>query len=160
MIQVGSHLQKIDCQTLIDDFEYLNKRDKQAIQNFKDELVASRMIEAELAEYLPKEEHNDRWENNENSSAVYASTPDLKLSKRPYPVTSRPDKICFQDIPDFNALQVYFYTNLPKFHLSTMIWAITYSRLDNEQKCVLLQKYYTPETFPTLLRICKKNKLS
>jgi hypothetical protein len=54
---------EIEQQILIDDFEYLNQSDLQAIQNYDDEIAANKIMEQELGEYLPKKTHYDFFDS-------------------------------------------------------------------------------------------------
>lgn len=149
---------EIEQQTLIDDFEYLNQSDLQAIQNYDDEIAANKIIEQELGEYLPKKTHYDFFNSTYHEEKVDLSIPELKLSKRPYGVTIDISKEYPVSIPNFEKLREGFYTNLPTHKKVTMIWAIGYSRLDNSLKYSLLKKYYSNETYYSMYRVCKRTK--
>jgi hypothetical protein len=149
---------EIDQQTLIDDFEYLNQSDLQAIQNYDDEITANKIIEQELGEYLPKKTHYDFFDSTYHEEKVDLSVPELKLSKRPYGVIIDTSKEYPVTIPNFEKLREEFYTNLPTHQKVTMIWAIGYSRLDNELKFSLLKKYYSNETYYSMYKVCKRTK--
>ena len=84
--------------------------------------------------------------------------PELKLTRRFYEVAMDRAKYYPESIPDFEKLQIDFYNNLLHYQRTTMIWAITYSRLDNTVKYSLLKKYYNNETHNTMFRVCKKTK--
>jgi hypothetical protein len=149
---------EIEQQILIDDFEYLNQSDLQAIQNYDDEIAANKIIEQELGEYLPKKTHYDFFDSTYHEDKVDLSVPELKLSKRPYGVTIDTSKQYPVSIPNFEKLREEFYTNLPTHLKVTMIWAIAYSRLDNTLKYSLLKKYYSIETYYSMYRVCKRTK--
>jgi len=149
---------EIDLTILIDDFEYLNKIDLQAIQNYDDEIVANRIMAQELAEYLPKKTNYDFYSNRPHQEEFDLSVSELKLSKRPYVVPMDVSKEYPVDIPHFENLKQNFYSNLQKHHKITMIWAIGYSRLDNQIKYSLLKKYYTNETYFSMYKVCTKTK--
>lgn len=145
-------------QTLIDDFEYLNQSDLQAIQNYDDEIAANKIIEQELGEYLPKKTYYNFFDGTYHEENVDLSIPELKLSKRPYGVTIDTSKQYPVSIPNFEKLREEFYKNLPTHQKVTMIWAIAYSRLDNTLKYSLLKKYYSNETYYSMYKVCKRTK--
>jgi hypothetical protein len=149
---------EIDQQTLINDFEYLNQSDLQAIKNYDDEITANKIIEQELGEYLPKKTHYGFFDDTYHEERVDLSVPELKLIKRPYSIPIDTSKEYPVSIPNFEALKQDFYTNLPTHQKVTMIWAIGYSRLDNELKFSLLKKYYSNETYYSMYRVCKRTK--
>ncbi|MDD2798438.1 MAG: hypothetical protein PHV20_07595 [Bacteroidales bacterium] len=99
-------------------------------------------------------------QNNELSSFENSETtaPELKLTRRFYEVAMDRAKYYPVSIPDFEKLQIDFYNNLSHYQITTMIWAITYSRLDNTVKSSLLKKYYNNETHNTMFKVCKKTK--
>lgn len=149
---------EIDQQILIDDFEYLNQSDLQAIQNYDDEITANKIIEQELSEYLPKKTHYDLFDSTYHEERIDLSVPELKLSKRPYGVIIDTSKEYPVSIPNFEKLREEFDTNLPTHQKVTMIWAIAYSRLDNTLKYSLLKKYYSNDTYYSIFRVCKRTK--
>lgn len=149
---------EIDQQTLIDDFEYLNNCDLQAIQNYDDEMIANKIIEKEMGEYLPKKTSYNIKERTFYEEKVDLPDPELKLSQRPYGVQLDSSKDYPVSIPDFEALKKDFYENISVHQKVTMIWAIGYSRLDNNIKCALLKKYYCNETYFTIHKVCKRTK--
>lgn len=149
---------EITQQTLIDDFEFLNQSDLQAIQNYDDEIAANKIIEQELGEYLPKKTHYGFFDDTYHEEKVDLSVPELKLSKRPYGIPIDTSKEYPVSIPNFENLKQDFCINLPTHQKVTMIWAIGYSRLDNENKYSLLKKYYSNETYYSMYRVCKRTK--
>jgi len=149
---------EIEYQTLVDDFEYLNQSDLQAIQNYDHEIIGNKLIKKELAEYLPKRKKTSSWESAYQEEIIDLSVTEIKLSKRPYSVPIDPSKEYPLPIPNFEDLREDFYTNLPIHQKITMIWAIGYSRIDNELKFSLLKKYYSNETYYSMFKVCKKTK--
>lgn len=149
---------EIDQQTLIDDFEYLNKSDLQAIQNYDDEIPANKIMKRELGDYLPKKTSFDLFDDTPQEIEFDLSVPELKLSQRPYSVAIDTSKEYPVYIPNFKKLREEFYADLPTHHSRTMIWAIGYSRLDNEHKFSLLKKYYSNETYSSIYKVCKRTK--
>lgn len=150
---------EIDQQTLIDDYEYLNQSDLQAIQNYNDEIAANKIMEQELGEFLPKKRYwNDLFDDTPYKEEFDLSVPELKLPQRPYGVIINSSEEYPISIPNFERLRARFYTDLPVEHKRTMIWAIAYSRLDNEIKFSLLKKYYSNETYYSMFKVCKRTK--
>lgn len=148
----------IDLQTLTDDFEYLNQCDIQAIQDYDEEMEAIQLIEEELSDHLPKIRHYDLFEDSFWEETVKLSTPELKLFQRHYPIPIDSSQEYPVSIPDFKKLKEEFYNDLPLHKKLTMIWATTYSRLDNSLKCSLLKQQYSKDTYYSLLMACKKTK--
>ncbi len=155
---------KIDKQTLVDDFEYLNESDLQAIQDYKHEIEANEIIEREFGDYFHTKKEYDSFdnyfENYKKKKGVELETPELKLTQRPYgkPIDLRLDYPA--NIPNFEEMSEVFYRNLPTHQLITMIWSIGYSRLDNPQKSELLKKYYTNETYFSMFKVAKRDQNS
>lgn len=149
---------EVEQQTLIEDFEYLNYSDLQAIQNYDDEIAANKIIERELGEYLPKKAHSDIFDNGYDKSKVDLSVPELKLSIRPYGIPTNISNKYPVSIPNFEKMRENFHTNLAIHQKITMIWAIAYSRLNNTLKYSLLKKYYSDETYYSIYRVSKRMK--
>ena len=149
---------EISQQTLIDDFEFLNQSDLQAIKNYDDEITANKIIEQELGDYFPKKTQYDFFEDTYHDDKVILSHPELKLTKRPYAVTIDTTKEYPAEIPHFEKMSEKFYTNLQIHQSITMIWAIAYSRLDNTLKCSQLKKYYSNETYRSMYKVCYRMK--
>lgn len=163
---------EIEQQILIDDFEYLNKNDIQAVQNYSDEIAANlkaiqdhedeiefdKIIERDLGVSLAQNSDLDFFDNFFPESEFTLPDPELKLSKRPYGIPIDDSKDYPKMVPDFKMLREEFYINLPTFHKATMIWAIGYSRLDNALKYELLKKYYNNETYHSMYKVCKRTK--
>lgn len=147
---------EVDKQTLVDDFEYLNKCDMLAIQNFEDELIANKIIEQDLGEFFPKVLNPRVSANFFRGGSIVISQPELKLPQRPYKAIFAESIDNDDNIPNFDKLREMFYENLPKHQKLTMIWAIAYSRLDNLKKSALLQKYYCDEIHDSVMKICRR----
>lgn len=148
---------EIDYQTLINDFEYLNQCDFQAIQNYNDETYANEVLERELREYLPTKIHYGYLDNTAYEERVDLSIPELNISKRPYKVPIDLSNFPIS-IPNFEALRQDFLTNLPTHQKLTMIWAIGYSRIGNDVKYSLLKKYYNIHTHFSMYKVCIRTK--
>lgn len=151
---------EIDYQTLKDDFEFLNQSDIQAIKDYDDEIVATKIIQEELKDYLPK-----KWlpqlefpHNFFGQEIADVSAPELKLSRRFYGVPIDNSKNYPDRIPDFKSLRKEFYSEIANMKKITMIWAIGYSRLDNQTKENLLKKYYCEENYYSFFNVSKKIK--
>lgn len=151
----------IDRQTLIDDFEYLNKYDSEAIKIYEDEVIANKIIESELGDFFPKK----RWYGSDdfdsepsNKTFVDISEPELNLARRFYPIPIDSTKEYPLQIPDYDKLKLDFYDELKIIQKITMIWSITYSRLDNKIKSALLKKYYCDETYYSMYKVGKRTK--
>ena len=149
---------EINQQTLLDDFEYLNQSDLQAIKNYDNEIAANKIIEEELGEYFPKKTQYNFFDSRYHEAQGDLSAPELKLSKRPYGVVIDISKAYPVNIPNFEKLSEDFIKNLPTHKKVTMIWGIGYSRLDNSLKFSLLKKYYCNETYYSMYRVCKRTK--
>jgi hypothetical protein len=122
----------VDNQTLIDDFEHINSLDKWIIEWNNN--ILNEGIEIN---------------NKRRPTATFHS-----LTPRPYVVLSylmRPD---FS--PDFSDLRRFFHENLEKIKRQTMLWAVAYSHLDDEQKIKLIKQFYLPELYVSASNIAKK----
>jgi hypothetical protein len=151
---------EIEKETLIDDFEYLNNQDKDAIKAFEDEMEAVMAIERDLTNILPKS--NTKYLGYTDDLHTITPLPELKLQRRFYPTiidTSKNYPDVTTDIPDFEMMRKYFYKELAEHFKRTMLWAIAYSRLENSEKSRLLPQYYCKQTHNTYLNICRKYKL-
>jgi hypothetical protein len=151
---------EIDFQTLLDDFEFLNQTDLQAIKDYDDEIVANKIIENEFKDYLPKKRlpslnFEDKFLQPE---IVDISVPELILSRRFYGVPIDTSKDYPVSIPDFENLRKNFHSKIDNTKKITMIWAIGYSRIDIQMKETLLKKYYCDESYYSLFRVSKKIK--
>jgi hypothetical protein len=152
---------EIDMQTLLDDFEYFNLLDKKAIQEYEDEIEAQNIIERDLNGILSTQQHPKIYFGVEISTQEsITSTPKLELIKRSYNIMA-PDFSKHYDayIPDFVKMRKEFHSNIEKTQKITMLWAIAYSRLENNVKPELLKKYYSDEIYWSFFKICKKLKL-
>lgn len=149
---------EIEQRILIEDFEYLNLSDLRAIQNYDYEIAANKIIERDLGEFLRKKAHYDPFDLTYHGEEVDLSFPELKLSKRPYNVIIDTSKEYPVSIPDFEKLRDEFYSNLLTHQKVTMIWGISYSRLNNTLKYSLLKKYYSSETYYSMCKVSKRTK--
>ena len=151
---------EVEIQTLIDDFEHLNEVDLKAIESYKEELNLNRIFEEEFDEYWFEKYGEARIPPNEGGyHADYdVSEPKLELTKRPYIPGSMNDRSFGSQvvIPDFKKISMDFYDSLDTHLKMTMIWAITYSRLDIKVKNQLYKKYYCDATYYTMYKVCER----
>jgi hypothetical protein len=61
-------------------------------------------------------------------------------------------------IHNFKLLEEDFDNNINLWHCKSMIWAITFSKLDKKLKTQKIQKYYNEKTHKTMLLACKRDK--
>ncbi|MCG9881237.1 MAG: hypothetical protein MH472_11625 [Bacteroidia bacterium] len=146
----------VNQQTLVDDFEYLNKSDLQAIQDYDNEIDANKVIEMEFAEYLPKKIEFNFFDGEYDEEVIDLTVPELNLSRRHYGTPKDNTKEYPISIPDFDKMRDYFYANLHTHQKVTMIWAIAYSRINNKKKYALLKRYYCNETYKSLFKVSKR----
>lgn len=156
----------VDEQTLIDDFNYLNQKDREAIKHYNEELQANTIIESELGEVLKpwqdKDPETKEWELQfdplDRHRDYVVSPPQLQLTKRFYPVPL--DLTAYskynKNVPDFKMLTKEFHENIPHIQSTTMLWSITYSRLDMGKKEELLKKHYRESSANSFFYICKR----
>lgn len=147
---------EFDRQVLIDDFEYLNLKDINAIEEYEREYKSTKILSQQLEDVLPLRQLPplNPDENYVEPPYVNISFPELKLTKRFYPVAAK-----HGEYPDYDRLRDKFYSRVDATHKITMLWAIAYSRLDKSIKSELMKKYYCNETYRSFLKICRKNKL-
>lgn len=152
---------EIDLNTLKEDFECLNQSDLKAIQTYDDELYAKLITDIEFEDYLPKK-YPMKFINYDGylpPELVDPSAPVLKLSRRFYKTPIDNSKIYPVPIPNFDELRKEFNANINSIQKVTMIWAIGYSRINNQTKIKLLKKYCSAETYYSLYKVGKKLKL-
>ena len=152
----------VDEQTLIADFEYLNNRDLMAIRQYYEELEAKEIMDNELGSLLKSTGKRLPDLGFGSPLAGYNSEPpELELSKRFYPVpVSKEIHLSYKKtgIPDFESLAGSFHRNLSHIQNTTMLWAITYSRLHLSQKEALLKKHYRTSSVNSFFYICQRLK--
>ncbi len=143
---------------LVDDFEYLNSSDIKAIKEYEDELDACKIIGTELSDFLPKKTlWNFLSDKEPETEPTHFSSPELKLSKRFYGIPLDSSKFEYPvSIPDFDKLRNEFYSTIDRTYNITMLWAVYYSRLDNNLKTTLFKKYYSEDTYYTFFKLIKK----
>lgn len=169
---------EIDKQTLIDDFEYLNWSDIKAIEEYDKKMEISRKeneptkindafrVHGYFSDDIPPSfnynENITHFVDDENITDLNfadVSEPELKLSRRFYNIPKDFSKQGYQIlIPDFEQLRKDFYNNIDITLKTTMLWAITYTRLDNNVKAELLKKYYSEDTYKTFFKVSRKLK--
>lgn len=150
----------VDEQTLIDDFESLNQKDKAAIQQYDEEMEAKKIIDSELGTLLQPKDKNlpELFIPDIPSAEYYSAPPQLELTKRFYPVPldSAARSKYYANVPDFKAMAEEFYKNIPHIQSTTMLWAVTYSRLGMAKKEELLKKYYRESSANSFFYICQR----
>lgn len=147
---------EVDNQRLLDDFEMINQIDKQAIKSYRDDVYANEVIERDLGDILPRITFNDYETGELMEGRVNLESPKLELTRRPYAYPIDMNTGLFQNIPDFKKMSNEFYDQIEVFKMKTMIWAISYSRLNNSIKTELFKKYYSGETVNSILYAAKK----
>ena len=147
---------KIDKQTLIDDFEYLNAIDIQSIWDFLDALKVKDFIKpGSLENKLPERLTLINTDSFDNAKEINDTLPKLKLSGRSYGMWIYYSRESLY-ISNNDYLRDHFYKNLEDSLNATMLWGVAYSRLKNAQKGKLLKKYYTDDIYWVFLKISKR----
>lgn len=148
----------LEKQTLIDDFNYFNDRDREAIQEVKQNFELNQLLSNQIGNKTIDNKIFDIPGFETDSDSELESKP-LKLSKRFYNVPTNYSSDYFENFPDFEELDTVFRNNLDIYHKVTMMWGIGYSRLNKKKKSILLIKNYCTEAEPTFFRICQRCKL-
>lgn len=152
----------VDKQTLTDDFEFLNLKDKAAIQQYDEEVQAKKIMDNELGGLLAPDEAGNRLPDifgYDGPPAGYSSVPpQLEIPKRFYSAPLMQDLYARYNtaVPDYEAIKSEFYDTLELFQNKTMLWAITYSRLAMPRKTALLKKHYNRATSNSFFYICRR----
>lgn len=150
----------VDEQTLIADFEYLNKKDKAAIGQYNDEMEAQNIVDKELGSLLRSP--NTGWSDGFNTSGLspgyFSTMPQLELTKRFYqvPVDDTASATYGRAVPNFKTLTKIFHENIRQLQSTTMLWAVNYSRLDKGTKEDLLKKHFCQSSAKSFFKIAKK----
>jgi hypothetical protein len=150
----------VDKQTLADDFEFLNQKDKAAIQQYDEEVQAKKIMDNELGGLLAPDEEGKRLPDIFGYGSPlwrYSSAlPQLEIAKRFYTAPLMQDSYARYNtaVPDYEAIRSEFYDTLELLQNKTMLWAIAYSRLDKPVKEDLLKQYYRSETVNNFFNIC------
>lgn len=134
--------------TIMDDFEYQNLKDSNAIEEFKEELSIFNLFQ----------DSDDIFPGDKIDKTV--PYPELKLTKRFYQVPTIFSENLYKELPDFVRLRKDFLSNLDLSYQVTMMWAIKYSRLSNDLKAQLLINHYSIKSEPTFIKICQRSQLS
>lgn len=158
-------------QTLIDDFEYANKLDRDQLKKFDDEAESMRFATASKHAFFPTSDEELYSDVLSNDSDLEVLAIDVKFLRRPYHVPmipGRPNYTLFKDmkesdyspytftIPDFEQLEKEFHENLDIIFRSAMTWAIFYSKLNKRQKVSRLKKYYHDDIFRSFMKVCER----
>jgi len=149
----------IDKMTLIDDFEYFNTIDINAIREYESELDVFKVIERDFKGILAIREPSRMERLRGIQSETITQPPELELTKRFYNTHLDYSSSHKTFIPDFIKLREEFYSNIDTTIKVTMLWAIAYSRLDAKVKTELMKRFYCDEVNWTYFKISKKLKL-
>lgn len=168
---------EVDVHILNDDFEYANEMDRKALQSYKDEIEAIKLLGKTIHKVFPETEMKSFFEDFEPITRYTPEMPELKLTKRPYSVPTdtkddlelRPIRFIYDYkskeyrgqrvyIPNFKSLESWFRSNFDEVYRKTMIYAIMFSRWGINDKISLLEKYYSKEWFYTFEYIAISTK--
>lgn len=149
----------LNTKTLLEDFNYSNEQDRNAIQEVKETFELNRLLADRLGNNGVSDRIFDIPGIDLDPESALEPKP-LKLTKRFYMVPTKFSNDYFENFPDLEKLEVHFQENLETFLRVTMMWGIGYSRLSEEQKSNLLIKYYSKEIENTFFRICSRYKLA
>lgn len=132
----------IDDKTLIDDFDFANRKDMHTIKT---------TVKEEMQLFIDNEIEKQRisLDNSKKQSGK------KKLCYRLYAFVMYEG---YGREPNFNKLRQHFYNSLDKIKQQTMSWAVYYSHLNENNKVKLLKKFYHPEIFETTFSIAKNIK--
>lgn len=136
-------------QILLEDFNYQNKMDLEAIEEFKKGVYIFNLFQKSNQRIIPKEEIDN--------TVPY---PELRLCKRFYSVPKKFSATLCQDLPDIEKLTENFHRNLEMSCQITMLWAIGYSRMSKQQKSKRIIEYFSKESEKTFMKVCKKFNLT
>jgi hypothetical protein len=152
---------EIKIQTIIEDYQYQKKLDQENYQKFLEGLEVINFIYKELGVLTFRNEIDgqiDRPFLNDEIDDTQPKT--FQYSKRSYKVPI--DMEIFNEyhfyFPNFKLLEEDFDNNINLWHCKSMIWAITFSKLDKKLKTQKIQKYYNEKTHKTVLLACKRDK--
>ena len=153
---------EISTETLIADFEYQNKSDKKAFNDYIDEIEYNQHLADELGDIFAVKKMTDYsfeglYKDHEILDGF--TEPKYELSKRFYKIPILTDDQYNIEIPDFDTLSKTFYKNIQITRDVTMIWSIGYSRLNPETKSQLIKKYFNDQTIASILKLAYKFKL-
>lgn len=150
---------EVDRETLIADFDYMIEMDEVAIQQYKTERIIYDQEEEDFKEWL-KEELTLPDEVRgfiDFSTYVYAEMsqklkkPELNLAKKHFGIYSDGGLL-----PDYTKTKKMFIREIEMNFKRTMVWAITYSRIDVEEKTELLKKYYSNNLIFTFKKVAER----
>lgn len=148
----------LDFKILVDDFNYFNRKDKEALDRVKESIALHQMLSERLGDQTESDRIFDIPGIDLDPDSELNIQP-LELSKRFYRVPTKYSPEHYENIPEFKKMEKHFVENIVTFHKVTMMWATSYSRLSIAKKSNLMIKYYTPEAENTFFRICHRSKL-
>lgn len=149
---------EIDKKTLIDDFHYMNKLDEIIIEQYIQNVKEKKEEQTLRSRYFP--DMSDDFIDLVIPNGLSYDMPKLQLTQR-NDITSyygTENEEYDIHIPNFSKMEEEFHENLATHQARTMIWAIGYSRLDNNQKFERIKKYYEDELHWHFVKIGKRTK--
>lgn len=168
---------EVDTQVLKDDFDYANERDRKILQDYMDEIEAIKLLGMTIHKVFPEPDIKSFFEYYEPFTNYTPEMPELKLTKRPYPVPIdtkvdlelRPFRYVYDytkkeyrgqrvHIPNFKSLESRFRSDFDEIYRKTMIYAIMFSRWGMNEKISLLERYYSKDWFYTFQYIAVQIK--
>ncbi|MFN7593072.1 MAG: hypothetical protein ACK5QZ_06970 [Bacteroidota bacterium] len=149
---------EIDEQTMIEDFTFISKSNINAIVEYNTVLEANEIIMKDLGDVLKRKGNNSFLNQYTEEWQINLERPNLHLYDTPHGSSAQHIPGGLMAVPEYEELEADFYSKRQHLMRKTMIWAITYSRIDNHHKFILLKKYYDGRTFPSLLISGKKTK--
>ncbi len=142
---------EIDKETLILDFEYLNKLERGNFEKYTEEMEFFKLVNDEINPVFSPE-------MNLFDYSFDMLHPVLKQIKRFYGTAISKDFQSQDWKLDIKELEKHFYSSIENIYSISMAWSIAYSRLNNKRKTVLLKKYYSTEIYWTYFKIAKRIK--
>jgi hypothetical protein len=148
---------EVDTRLIEADFEFMNQLDSENLKRYNEEMKTNDALNREFNDIFQTPDPFDLFAD-ENGIKFDAHLERPQLIKRHYRIPSLPKEDYFSPSePDFDALRKEFLPKLSYHQRSAMIWGITLSRLDQDEKNGLYKKYFDEDTAKTLLHICKTN---
>jgi hypothetical protein len=143
------------------DFEHMNDLDRSAVTNLVMGDAVNELFNTDWLSEFPIDHTipQDPFDSPQKPPSFAFGKERIELVKRFYPVPTVHDKTADDWVPDFEALESFFYSNNSSLLKVTMVWGIAYSRIDKKLKSKLLRKYYCPETHYSISRVATKQGL-
>lgn len=150
---------EINIQTLITDFEYINKLEELLIKEYEDEYAAHKTVEDQLRPiFIDPNALFALPEDDDIKEKFLFNEPKFEGIKRFYDIGKNFNEEYQYFKPNLAELSDHFYSNLDSIFKVSMAWSIAYSRLTKPIKTKMLKKYYSHERINTFLKIGKKIK--